>query len=75
MNNNRKIKISKIENKMLKIGCEISIIESLSKILTENMFEKSNLKMQDITNLSLVLKRKIIELRKEFNIIEVILKI
>lgn len=75
MSSKRKIKISKIKNKILKIGSDLYIIESLARILQETIRNNENLKYQDNENLSMILKKEIICVYKRFNKIESILNI
>ncbi len=43
MNKPKRIKISRIENKILSLGCKLSRIESLSKILFECLADKCDI--------------------------------
>ncbi|MDD3593160.1 MAG: hypothetical protein PHX18_00860 [Candidatus Gastranaerophilales bacterium] len=71
----RRIKISKIENKILRVSCEISIVKSLSDILYDCLCDGDNLKSADKMNLALVLSQRLNYLQNRFNKIELILKI
>lgn len=75
MQNKRKNKISRIENKMNIIGTEISIAKSLSRVLLEILYEDDNLKKWDKSSLAKVLKEKIISLRNKIDDIHSTLKI
>lgn len=75
MQDTRKIKISKIANQMGIIGIEISIAESLSRILLEILYEDDNLKEWDKASLAKVLEEKIINLRNKISNVHSILKI
>lgn len=57
MNSGRKIKISRIEDKMIDLGCATSIAESISNILAEIIRERCTFKVADIENLSTNLKK------------------
>lgn len=75
MGNQKRIKISKIENDMHAVSCELSRIESLSRILYQILIEDYNLKPQDSQNLAIILKKEIYKAKDKFNKIESILNI
>lgn len=59
MNKPKRIKISRIENKILSLGCKLSRIESLSKILFECLAEKCDITTRDTESLCNVLCEEI----------------
>ena len=69
------IKISKIENQMLDVGIQISIIRSLANILLETFYTGDNLRPHDPQSLAIVINDLISKLRNDFNNIEKTLKI
>lgn len=75
MTKQKRIKISRIEEQMLNIGSNLSIIESLSRVLNECLVEDYNLKPQDSMNLAQVLYKEICKTKNRFNKIENILNI
>ena len=75
MSGKKRIKISKIENQLLDMGVQISIIKSLSQILDNIINEECTSELIDAANLSCVLKKNITKLNNNFNSLEVFLKI
>jgi len=59
MSKPKRIKISKIENKILSLSCKISRIESLSKILFECLVDKYDISTRDTESLCNVLCEEI----------------
>ncbi|CDC21000.1 unknown [Clostridium sp. CAG:306] len=59
MNKPKRIKIARIENKILSLGCKLSRIESLSKILFECLAEKCDITTRDTESLCNVLCEEI----------------
>lgn len=75
MGNQKRIKISKIENDMHLVSCKLSRIENLSRILYQILIEDYDLKPQDSQNLASILKKEIYKAKDKFNKIESILNI
>ncbi|MBQ4647490.1 MAG: hypothetical protein IJB79_09100 [Candidatus Gastranaerophilales bacterium] len=71
----RKIKIEKIQNKMLIVGVKISIIYSLLLILQEYLENYGNSEVIDAQNLLIVALKEFKELKKRFDKVEQILNI
>ena len=59
--------LNELETQLNEIGARLSIVNSLSKILIEAVYEKYDENPQDIQNLLDVLNQKIFELKKEFS--------
>lgn len=59
MNKPKRIKIARIENKILSLGCKLSRIESLSKILFECLADKCDITTRDTESLCNVLCEEI----------------
>lgn len=75
MTKTKRIRISKIENKMLNIGCELSKIESLSRILYFCLLDNYDLLPHDPQYLAFVLQEQTAKAKKRFNKVEEILNI
>ncbi len=71
----KKFKAANIEDKIIKLGCEISLIESVSRILTECHRENSNLKHYDNENLSFILFNQILKLKESYKDLSIALEI
>lgn len=75
MNKPKRIKISKIENKIQDVSCKLSRIDSMAKILYECLHENYNLTDQDSQSFCLVLCEEIKRTKNKLNKIELILNI
>lgn len=69
----KRIKISKIENKILDVNCKLSRIESMSKILYECLVDKCDINICDTQSLSSVLCEEIRRTKYKMEKIETLL--
>ena len=56
------IEINLIEDKMLDVGCNISIIRSLGKVIENILTDNDNITQGDINNLLIILNERIQEM-------------
>ncbi len=56
------IEINLIEDKMLDVGCKISIIRSLGKVIENIVTDNDNITQGDINNLLIILNERIQEM-------------
>lgn len=64
-----------MENKLNYIGVSLGELQRLSKILQTCLNDKEKLDIKDVQTIFIILKSKIAEIKKDFNIIQTELQI
>jgi len=71
MQETRKIDVSKIEDKILNIGIELTLLESLINFLRIGLLDcEINMKKSDIVNLAKVIQEKISNIKIDYDNLE-----